>query len=78
MVYHLRDVSTPCTIVIMPTIEIYRLAEAARADKRHEPIIEAHRRGLTHAEVAREVGKSREWVRRVIYRARDRGMLDSE
>jgi DNA-directed RNA polymerase specialized sigma24 family protein len=59
----------------MPTTEEYRQEEAERADKRHQPIIDAHKRGLTHAEIARRVGKSSEWVRRVIYRARERGKL---
>lgn len=73
----LREITTPYTIVPMPTTEQYRVEEAARADERHRPIIEAHKHGLTHAEIAARVGKSREWVRKVIYRARDRGLLQS-
>ena len=71
----LREASTPSTIGHMPTTEQYRVEEAARADERHKPIIEAHKRGMTHAEIAQQVHKSREWVRKVIYRARQRGLL---
>lgn len=74
----LRRESTPYTMSDMPTTEQYRVEEAARADERHRPIIMLHERGLNHAEIAKEIGRSREWVRKVIYRARKRGLLDDE
>lgn len=49
---------------------------AQQADERHKAIIDAYAGGKTQSEVGREFGMSRERVRQILQRARERGLLN--